>query len=920
MSDIDFRAVFKAMPGHHCLLKPGPEGLEILACSDQLPTLKAFGGQDPTGRPLADFFHDAHSLKDLQLDPDQPVEKLSSVEQGLALSSKTTGRLLVANSSIIADENGAMQYVLLRLTEFAGAEPSQTAGLSIEQERMLLASVIDRTTDFVGIADFNARGVLINRSGRNLLGIAQDFDVSEITLFDIFSPAEHQLIRDEAIPSLMCDGYYNRDMTLQHLTTGENVPIELFAFRIDDPVTGEPLYLATISRDRRERLKIDEATQNEYRTRLFDAALSNLTNHVYVLNTDGSFRYINLALLKALGTTFEHAVGKTFSQLDYPATLANRLMRQVKQVIDTRKPLVDRTTFRTATAGTRLFEYTWVPVFAADGRVEAIAGSSYDITAQAQIEEQLEGATKASERANMAKSEFLANMSHEIRTPMTAILGFADILASHLSDPDDLSAVETIRRNGRHLLDIINDILDLSRIEAGRLTVRNDPVAIGALIDDVHTLMSVSASKKRLPLNVKYPKLLPAQISTDEKRVRQILINLIGNAVKFTETGSVSLKVVLEQGEQPALFFEVSDTGIGLSAQFMNSVFEPFSQADTSHSRSYEGSGLGLPISQRLANLLGGVITGESRPGRGSTFRFRLPIERSAMENLKPPQKAKKPNKPPAEIPELRCRVLVVDDRHDIRFLAQHVLEEAGARVATASDGLEALSVVQQASLERLDFDIILMDMQMPVMDGYEAVTRLRKLGFTKPILALTAAAMQTDRDRCLTAGCTGYLSKPVESQHLLAMVAYHIGVGPAPEPSSHVPELLPPGLPQVAETTATEKPRILLVEDSADAREATAMLLRAAGFSVDEAETGASAVEQAAAAPHDIVLLDLGLPDMDGYDVAKQLSSEDFPFSGRIFAMSGRVEDPDESRRSGIHHHLLKPVSWHDLRDLLTK
>ena len=706
-------------------------------------------------------------------------------------------------------------------------------------------------------------------------------------------------------PSLMCNGYYNRDMTFRNQKTGETVPIELFAFRIDDPVTGEPLYMATISRDRRERLKIDEATQNEYRTRLFDAALSNLTNHVYVLNTDGTFRYVNLALLNAIGTTFEHAVGKTFRQLDYPATLAGRLMRQIKQVIDSKKPLVDRTTFRTATAGTRLFEYTWVPVFAADGSVEAIAGSSYDITTQAQIEQQLEGATKASERANTAKSEFLANMSHEIRTPMTAILGFADILASHLSDPDDLSAVETIRRNGRHLLDIINDILDLSRIEAGRLTVRSEPVAIDALIDDVHRLMSVSASKKRLKLNVSYPKLLPALVSTDEKRVRQILINLIGNAVKFTESGSVQIRVLLEQGEQPAITFEVSDTGIGLSPDFMNSVFEPFSQADTSHSRSYEGSGLGLPISQRLANLLGGVITGESRPGRGSTFCFHLPIERIAMQTLKTPQQGNKTPAAAVGTPKLHCRVLVVDDRHDIRFLAQHVLETAGARVATASDGLEALSAVQRANLEQAEFDLILMDMQMPIMDGYEAVARLRKLGFSKPILALTAAAMQSDRDRCMAAGCNGYLSKPVESQHLISTVAFHTGVGqpsPAEQPAQ----------------SSQSKPRILLVEDNNDAREATAMLLRAGGFEVTEAEDGSRAIEAAEETQHDIILLDLGLPDIDGYEVAARLSSRDFGFDGRIIAMSGRAEDAEASTRSGIHHHLLKPVSWDDLRSLL--
>ncbi|MDY0165229.1 MAG: PAS domain S-box protein [Thermoguttaceae bacterium] len=392
--------------------------------------------------------------------------------------------------------------------------------------------------------------------------------------------------------------------------------------------------------------------------------------------------------------------------------------------------------------------------------------------------------------ACQSKSEFLANMSHEIRTPMTAILGFAETL---LNEPDSdctqaerRRAIETIRRNGEHLLALINDILDLSKIEAGKIDVARTRCVPANLLAEVRALMWLRAEEKHLPLTVEYQGLIPEWIDTDPLRLRQILINLVGNAVKFTKRGSVRIVVQL-LNDLPGgarLRFDVIDTGIGIAEPQIARLFQPFTQADSSTTRQFGGTGLGLTISKRLAEVLGGDITVTSTPGVGSTFSLiietgslagvallELPSETGDLSQLAPVLSGE--NSLP-EHSRLDCRILLAEDGPDNQRLIAHLLEKAGADVTVVENGQAAVDEALAAEQRGSPFDVILMDMQMPVMDGYAATQKLRQRGYKGAIVALTAHAMADDRRKCLDAGCDDYATKPIDRARLLKVVAEH--------------------------------------------------------------------------------------------------------------------------------------------------
>ncbi len=397
----------------------------------------------------------------------------------------------------------------------------------------------------------------------------------------------------------------------------------------------------------------------------------------------------------------------------------------------------------------------------------------------------------AAESANYSKSEFLANMSHEIRTPMTAILGFAELLRGSLENRSDVSteckeAVDTIHRNGEYLLQIINDILDLSKIEAGKLIVEHlscDPYQI---MQEVKSLIQVRADAKGLSLETEVVGKLPRTITTDPTRLRQILINLLGNAIKFTETGGARLfaRFIEFAGNGPAIRFDVLDTGIGMSCDQVAGLFNPFQQADASMTRRFGGTGLGLTITKRLAVMLGGDIAVESEPGKGSAFH--VTVATGPLEDVEFVDYAEKePAAPaPAEaqpIPEpsrIEARILLVEDGPDNQRLISFLLRKAGAEVSLAENGAIAVEQVLSASEQGTSFDVILMDMQMPVMDGYQATRTLRERGYPGPIIALTAHAMEGDREKCLAAGCDDFATKPIDRKRLLATISRFL---PAP-------------------------------------------------------------------------------------------------------------------------------------------
>ncbi len=388
--------------------------------------------------------------------------------------------------------------------------------------------------------------------------------------------------------------------------------------------------------------------------------------------------------------------------------------------------------------------------------------------------ESLEEATCLAEAAAKSKAEFLANMSHEIRTPMTAILGYTDLLM----DPDHRetefeNTVQTIKRNGEHLLILINDILDLSKFDAGQMTVERVECSLSQVALDVESLMKVKADAKGLSLGVEQTGAVPRTVLADPTRIRQILINLTGNAIKFTETGEVRIILCMidpPDTHNPRIKFQVKDAGIGMTEEQLAKIFEPFQQADTSTNRKFGGTGLGLSISARLVKLLDGSVSAESTPGEGSCFSIELPMtsaeDMELIENLDAIRNAKpKPSQMCKSklANQLNARILLAEDGPDNQRLISFHLKKAGATVEIVENGKIAHDRAMEELHNGTPFDAILMDMQMPVMDGYAATTLLRNEGYSEPIIALTAHAMASDRQKCIDAGCDDYATKPID-------------------------------------------------------------------------------------------------------------------------------------------------------------
>ena len=435
------------------------------------------------------------------------------------------------------------------------------------------------------------------------------------------------------------------------------------------------------------------------------------------------------------------------------------------------KPFQHEFRIQHPTRGTRWIAAVGEPVKSKSGKVLRHTGLNWDITERREYEHSLEEASRHADVANQSKSAFLANMSHEIRTPMTAILGYTDLIAAAIGNEETLKHVRTIRRNGEFLLEIINDILDISKIEAGKFEIALERFATSRLIDDVRSIMELRAAEGGLDLDVEYRGAIPAEIESDPKRLKQILINLVGNAIKFTKQGNV--KVVVKFASN-ILQFDIIDTGIGMTMTQQRRLFQPFSQGDHRVNREFGGTGLGLAISQRLANMLGGSIEVQSEAGKGSTFTVTTAVGNIEHVEFVKPQSVVETFVDSHSLPDVQldCHVLVVDDRRDIRFLSRKFLSDAGATVCEAEDGEEAVATVTNAMQGGRAFDIVVLDMQMPKLDGYETAKALRKLGYSGPIIALTADAMQGDMSRCIECGCNDYLSKPIDKALLRQKVA----------------------------------------------------------------------------------------------------------------------------------------------------
>ncbi|MCG2584014.1 CHASE domain-containing protein [Massilia sp. TS11] len=504
----------------------------------------------------------------------------------------------------------------------------------------------------------------------------------------------------------------------------------------------------------------EAAAQRAY----LDTVLNNIQAQVLMKDTARRIIYVNAAGARALGRTPEEVIGRFDHELVDPAVMA-QIWRQDEEVLRSGARRTDELEMPLADGKPRALWCVRAPV-RVGGRVVAVAIVATDVTALRELREQADA-------ANRAKSQFLSNMSHEIRTPMNSILGMAHLALKAADDPRQRDYLRKIRHASEHLLGILNDILDVSKIESGRMALEQADFGLDTLLGNVVDQLSPAASAKRLPLRLDVEPAMPRQLRGDALRLEQVLLNFAGNAIKFSEQGEVWLRVrPLEREADTVLArFTIEDQGIGLSESQIAQLFQPFHQADASTTRRYGGTGLGLVISKQLAELMGGEVGVESAPGVGSRFWFTARLGISTALLGQPEEEA-------TLGPELQeqlagARILLVEDNPFSQQVGQELLEDAGCQVLLASDGREAIG-----QLRRHSVDAVLMDVQMPVMDGLETTRMIRADPRLRQnlVIAMTANAGHAERMLCEEVGMDAVLTKPVPPQVLLASLAQHLG------------------------------------------------------------------------------------------------------------------------------------------------
>jgi|GEM_PF-500121 len=700
------------------------------------------------------------------------------------------GTLYWVDSTIIPQLNAAgnpEKYVSLRfdITDKKQAEKSLTLA---NQRNQLLAAAVERSPDSTVVTDLEGIVRFANPAAQKLDAmLGYDLRLGAASLLfsrdHIDTPNQRRLLKD-ILDGRVFHGrfeieYDPRQEVFDH---GDRCPVRptrcicvTASPLLDEDGQADGILIATrdISEEVARQRSLEEIT----------TAMDAAKDCVFVFDADSlQFGYANQGAIKQVGCSFDEM--RQMTPLDITSPPYKIPFRS------TIKPLLDSP----GTAASFRSEHQHrdgrlipveislqlIPGVGRNGRFIAIVR---DIAEQLAAEQAIKAAKEQAEASSRSKSEFLANMSHEIRTPMTAILGFADLLDTDGNLTNDpalaTNAIQTIRSNANHLLTIINDILDMSKIEAGRMTLEHIDMSPAQIVEEVASLMQPRAIGKGIVVQLYYDTPLPVMIKSDPTRLRQILLNLVGNAIKFTESGGVCVHTSLNR-DAKQMQFRVVDSGIGMTSQQCETIskFEAFSQADGSMTRQFGGTGLGLRISNALAEMLGGKIVVESEKDKGSTFTVTIStgdlegisfIEPEKIPLLKNANGGKPHTidgtSPANQQPLLGLRVLLAEDGPDNQRLISYHLKKAGAEVTIAENGRIAAELVEKAPLQ---FDVVLMDMQMPELDGYGATKRLRAGGYRRPIVALTAHAMEGDQRKCLDAGCDDYATKPINRQLLI--------------------------------------------------------------------------------------------------------------------------------------------------------
>jgi PAS domain S-box-containing protein len=680
---------------------------------------------------------------------------------------------------------------------------------------------------------------------------------------------------------------------------GSTFTLEISLSAADD---GNKRLIIAVCRDITERKRFEEALRE--REELIRATLESTADGILVVNENGEVTHANKRFAQMWAIPEELIETKADDKLlDYvldQLTEPDAFLAKVQKLYNSSEEALDAICFKDG----RVFERYSCPLIQ-NGKTAGRVWSFRDVTEQKQWETDLRKAKESAEAANRAKSEFLANMSHEIRTPMNAIVGMTELVMGTQLTAEQQEYCHTVRASADSLLSLLNLILDLSKIEAGQLELDEIDFDLRSTLENAADMMAVRAQEAGLELTYRIKPDVPAGLVGDPARVRQIIVNLTANAIKFTQEGQVTISVETEKEEDPGVFlhFMVSDTGIGIPPDKIDAIFESFKQADGSTTRKYGGTGLGLAISKQLVEMMGGKIWVESEPGKGSTFHFTARFElgrREATEGLRI-----------RDVDLSSVPVLILDDNPANRLVLKEMTSSWGLESAEAADEKETLAMLEKASEARKPYRVLLLDSELSGKDGFEVAKKVKEnpYGANLKMILLTSTGRKEDAAQCAKFGISGYLVKPVKQSELLNAIMIALG---------HTVDESAPIIAQYHIQEALRRSSILLVEDNPVNQKVAATMLKKRGHRVVVASNGREALESLDKEPIDLVLMDVQMPEMDGFQATELIREREKEGGGHIpiVAMTAHAMKGDRERclAAGMDKYVSKPISEADL------
>jgi two-component system sensor histidine kinase/response regulator len=640
---------------------------------------------------------------------------------------------------------------------------------------------------------------------------------------------------------------------------------------------------------------------------LLRTVVDNIPDSIFAKDSEGRYLLVNKAFAKLHGLESpEQLLGKSAFDL-FPKERAAALHAADLEVMKAAKPLEAERSAVDADGTVRWILMSKVPLTNKHGEIIGTVGVNRDITQGKRSEAELRQSKEAAEAANRAKSEFLANMSHEIRTPMNGIIGMTELALETELTPEQQEYLSMVKTSADSLLTVINDILDFSKMEAGKLELDRSTFNLNESMEETTRTFGIRAGEKGLELVCDIRPDVPQMVIGDPARVRQVIVNLLGNAIKFTERGEVVLLVEIKQAQDchVLLHFAIRDTGIGIEEDKQKLIFEAFAQADSSPSRNYGGTGLGLTISSRLVEMMGGRIWLESKPDQGSTFHFTVTFE------LPPAPMQKREGK--QEVTLSGIPVLVVDDNPTNRRILEATLLQWGMKPTLAESGLTALTALRRAKEAGNRTMLLLLDAQMPGMDGFSLMEKIRQDPElpTATVMMLTSGGQRGDAARCRELGISAYLTKPVRQWELQEAILSVLGM--EQQKDGNVRLLTRHTLQQTR-----RRLRVLLAEDNAINRELVVRILSKRGHAVVVAANGKQAVSALESQSFDVVLMDVQMPEMDGFEATAAIRQKEKTNGAHvpIIALTAHAMKGDRERclAGGMDGYLSKPVQAEEL------